>query len=262
MTQSAKSVYLDTTQNHQNYIWITRSHHPYWADDFVSQLSALGLGVYHAPLVHIEHQKLQDDILTPDDFCCLMFTSVHGVDGLIQQPFFEGNLHWFDSLCYGVSDKTTHYLQSLGFKRVRHGGGTAENLIQRVFGDFESPSKPALYARGVHVRDDFRGVCDQQGFEIMQKIVYKNKYVDELDTEIATFLQHRTPAGIVVQSVKTAENLVKIMDVWGGLKNATLFCQSRNIANVFNKRTSVHVRVLQGENGHHWAQFMAESLQN
>ena len=260
MTQSIKNVYCDTTQNYQNYIWITRSHHDYGGDDFTSQLSDLGLGVYHAPLVHIEHQKIDDDFLSPDDFCCLIFTSVHGVDGFIKQPFFNTQQGWFDKICYGVSDKTTDYLQFLGFKDVRHGGGTAETLIHRASYDLKTSQKPVLYGRGVHIADDFSGLSNQQGFEIMQKIVYKNKYVDELSPEIATFLQHRPPRGIVVQSVKTAENLVKIMDgldLWTGI---TLFCQSQNIANVFNKRTSVHVQVLQGKKGHNWAEFIARTL--
>ena len=267
MTQLIKNVYYDTTQNHQKYIWITRSHHAHGADDFVSQLSKAGVGVYHAPLVHIEHQKYDDDFYVPDDFSCLIFTSVHGVDGWVKQPFFDGlsltgQGGWFDKICYGVSDKTTDYLRFLGFTQVRHGGGTAETLIQRVFDDFENRPKPALYARGVHITNDFNPLSQQQGFEIMQKIVYKNKYVCELDTDIATFLQHRTPDGIVVQSVKTAENLVKIMDTVAGLETVPLFCQSQNIANVFNGRTSVHVHVLKGENLQNWVQSIATALLN
>ena len=260
MTQRNKSIYCDTTENHQNYLWITRSHHAYGVDDFAPLLSQVGLGVYHAPLVHIEHQKIDDDFLSPDDFACLMFTSVHGVDGFIKQPFFNHEQAWLNTICYGVSNKTTDYLQYLGFKDVRHGGGTAEILIQQVFDDFKEGSKPALYGRGVHITDDFKGMSGQQGFEIIQKIVYKNKYVDALDAEIATFLQHRMPNGIVVQSVKTAENLIKIIDTVAGLETVPLFCQSQNIANVFKKRTSVHVQVLQGEKPQDWAKFIKGTL--
>ena len=260
MTPLIKNVYCDTTQNHQKYLWITRSHHPHGADDFVSQLAGVGVGVYHAPLVHIEWQNCGDELCTPDDFSCLIFTSVHGVDGLLQQQFFDGHQGWFDTPCYGVSDKTAQYLRFSGFRDIRNGGGTAETLIQRAFDNFASTQKPALYARGVHITNDFSGFCSKQGFEIVQKIVYKNKYVCQLDTDIAIFLEQRIPDGILVQSVKTAENLVKIMDTVAGLQNVPLFCQSQNIANIFNRRTSVHVHVLQGRESHNWADDIADRL--
>lgn len=93
----------------------------------------------------------------------LIFTSSHAVRAFAQLSEAR------DFTCYTVGDSTSATARDAGFQ-VTEGGGTAEQLFERLVSDM--PATPCLYLRGNHVAQDLSGMLNSAGLVNEEHVIY------------------------------------------------------------------------------------------
>lgn len=254
-------------------LWITKSHHDFSNGSLLHSVESLGMTPWHFPLVEID-TNIDDNsksFAPPlSDIGGVIFTSVHGVDGFLKkcylQKISELELDILKKTCpmYAVGQVTSSYLKHLGFQVVFDAKGTYKKLINTISYHHIKDEKKVFYARGVHVTNSLGDLLSKLGFETVENIVYNNTYIDELSPKNVAFLQQIPPWGITIQSMKTAQTFVfilekyKMLNVFSGVH---VFCFSSKMANYISERTPVQVHVIKDKNQENLIKTISQVLE-
>lgn len=132
-----------------------------------------------------------------------------------------------------VGRVTADHALKLGFYNVSFAGGTANNLINYVEGNYLPDNGAILYIRGVEISKDIAGNLRNSGFEVDSVTVYHAMKARKLSPALCQAVLENQVNAVMFFSQNTSDTYAKLAigcKISEAHKSITAICLSREIA--------------------------------
>lgn len=165
------------------------------------ELEALGYATMVEPLLTIE--RLGDMSPLPPGLQGIVLTSANAAPALSDDAKRLP--------VYTVGNATAAAAREVGCGTVIEGDGDAVELATMITGRCRKEDGGFLHLSGDVVRDEFRQILIEQGFEVSREVVYRALAAGSLSKDLLRAFQHRQIAAALLFSPRTAEILVRLL---------------------------------------------------
>jgi len=196
------------------------------ADEFAEKLRREGFGVYLAPMM--EYVEMEADLDDLDRYQALVFTSAQTVR-VFSRRSQERRLP-----VLAVGDATAETATLAGFTEVYSAKGNGKDVVNLIRAKTKELSlKKVLHPCSENTPHDIGITAGKFGVKIVQRQLYKARFVDRLPDDVLWALQDNNIDTVTLFSARTAANFVRIMqqdNLRGVSKKIRVVCISEQVA--------------------------------
>ena len=192
--------------------------------DLMRKLNVIGHTVTHIPVIKICPLKI--DKINFSRVKALVFTSSNA----IRNFKFHDEAKFLK--CYCVGSQTAKTAKEYGLLNITFADGSVNALKQLILNDLEPKLNPLLYLRGEFVSSELDKDLVREGFSVQSAINYTTQPTKEIGESNLKFLKKNKPDAILVYSLKSAENLLNLINKYSLLNVVThsnLMCISEKV---------------------------------
>ncbi|MCE9507291.1 MAG: uroporphyrinogen-III synthase [Alphaproteobacteria bacterium] len=196
------------------------------ADEFAEKLRREGFGVYLAPMM--EYVEMEADLDDLGPYQALVFTSAQTVR-VFSRRSRERRLP-----VLAVGDATAETASLAGFTEVYSAKGNGKDVVNLIRAKAKELSlKKVLHPCSENTPHDISVTAGKFGVKIVQRQLYKARFVDRLPDDVLWALQDDNIDTVTLFSARTAANFVRIMqqdNLRGVSKKIRVVCISEQVA--------------------------------
>ena len=192
---------------------------------FIQKLEKLGHTVTHLPVIKIE--KLETKKINFQKYKAIIFTSSNSIKFLSEEKIN------FKIKCYCVGRITEINARKAGFTNTFSSEGTVNSLVELIIRTTENKSEKMLYLSSEFISRDLDVDLINEGFSVDRISNYTTFPVEEINKNTLVFLKQKLPDVFFVYSVKSAKNLLNLMNKYSLLNIMTqsnLMCISTKVS--------------------------------
>lgn len=134
---------------------------------------------------------------------------------------------------FAVGKATAQEARALGFETVVTGAGTVQELVAHIVSVADPANGLLLHLAGDRLADDLKGELEEQGFRVLQPVVYRTAAVTSFSEDTVEQLATGEIDGVILLSPRTATIYAQLMAKHGLVSVArelVHFCLSEAVA--------------------------------
>jgi uroporphyrinogen-III synthase len=193
------------------------------------------------PLLHVSFEDA--DPIDLMDVQALIATSRNGLRALK----LAGHLDAARSLpVFTVGSGTAAEARALGFQVVVAGAGGASALVPQIASALDPTAGLVLHLAGDRLAGDLRGELEQQGFRVLQPVVYHTVPATAFGEDTVEQLALGEIEGVLLMSPRTAVvymDLVRKHGLSTAVRELIYYCLSQAVADRLASLDASHIRV-------------------
>jgi uroporphyrinogen-III synthase len=195
---------------------------------FRAALEELGHEATVEPLLEVTFEDCE--AIDLDGVQALIATSRNGLRALRAQ---QARLAARKLPLFAVGKATAEEARALGFETVVTGAGTVHELVAHIVSVADPANGLVLHLAGDRLAGDLKGELEEQGFRVLQPVVYRTVAAKSLSEDTVAQLAAGEIDGVILLSPRTASIYTALMVKHGLVKAArdlVHFCLSEDVA--------------------------------
>lgn len=131
-----------------------------------------------------------------------------------------------------VASQTAAFARSLGLNNVQAGPGTAALLAKDIAENRQAGQGPLLFLRGNEVAFNLKSALEQDGFNILERVIYRATPVAAFQADVQQALTRNTVNAVLLMSARSATafaHLVKLHKLENQAGQMDYFCLSPSV---------------------------------
>lgn len=140
---------------------------------------------------------------------------------------------------FAVGEASAVKAMKLGFADVTAGTNTAQGLLPLIAGALDPKAGPVVHLSGETLAFDLKSALEEQGFEVVRKILYRAVPARELPAEALAHLREGRLDAAIFMSPRTARTFAELLDRHDAVTQAmrlVCYCLSQAVAEVLAPR--------------------------
>ena len=193
--------------------------------NLIQRLEKLDHTVIHLPVIKI--QKLETKKINFQKYKTIIFTSSNSIKFLSKEKLN------FKIKCYCVGRATEINARKAGFTNTFSSEGTVDSLVELIIRTTENKSEKMLYLSSEFISKDLDIDLISEGFSVDRVSNYTTLPIAEINENTLVLLKQKLPDVFFIYSVKSAKNLLNLINKYSLLNIVTqsnLMCISLKVS--------------------------------